>query len=80
MKDVTIMDYVSMDHANVYLDGMANFVQCLDVQMTAMVTVNAKLQEVKSGIVFVSKDLLETIVKLPKKLNAMTRTIMTRMA
>ena len=80
MKDVTIMDYVSMAHVNVYPAGTANFVRCLDAQMTAMVTVNAKLQEVKSGIVFVSKDLLETIVKLPKKLNAMTRTIMTRMA
>ena len=62
MKDVTIMDYVSMDHANVYLDGMANFVQFLDVQMTAMVTVNAK-SKIKSGIVFVSQDILEIIVK-----------------
>ena len=78
MKDVTIMDYVSMDHANAYLDGTANFVQCLDVQMTAMVTVNAKLK-IKSGIVFVSQDILETIVKLFKKLNVMTMMIMTKM-
>ena len=78
MKDVTIMDYVSMDHANVYLDGMANFVQFLDVQMTAMVTVNAK-SKIKSGIVFVSQDFLETIVKLFKKLNVTTMMIMTKM-
>ena len=78
MKDVTIMDYVSMDRANVYLDGMANFVQFLDVQMTAMVTVNAKLK-IKSGIVFVSQDLLETIVKLFKKPNVTTMMIMTKM-
>ena len=79
MKDVTIMDYVSMDHANVYLDGMANFVQFLDVQMTAMVTVNAK-SKIKSGIVYVSQDFLETIVKLFKKLNVTTIMIMTKMA
>ena len=78
MKDVTIMDYVSMDHANVYRDGMANFVQFLDVQMTAMVTVNAKLK-IKSGNVFVSQDFLETIVKLFKKLNVTTMMIMTKM-
>ena len=79
MKDVTIMDYVSMDHANVYLDGMANFVQFLDVQMTAMVTVNAK-SKIKSGIVYVSQDFLETIVKLFKKPNVTTMMIMTKMA
>lgn len=78
MKDVTIMDYVSMDHANVYRDGMANFVQFLDVQMTAMVTVNAK-SKIKSGIVFVSQDFLETIVILFKKLCVMTMMIMTKM-
>ena len=78
MKDVTIMDYVSMDHANVYRDGMANFVQFLDVQMTAMVTVNAK-SKIKSGIVYVSQDFLETIVKLFKKLNVTTMMIMTKM-
>ena len=78
MKDVTIMDYVSMDHANVYLDGMANFVQFLDVQMTVMVTVNAK-SKIKSGIVYVSQDFLETIVKLFKKLNVTTMMIMTKM-
>ena len=78
MKDVTIMDYVLMDHANVYLDGMANFVQCLDVQMTVMVMVNAKLK-IKSGNVFVSQDFLETIVKLFKKLNVTTMMIMTKM-
>ena len=78
MKDVTIMDYVSMDHANVYRDGMANFVQFLDVQMTAMVTVNAK-SKIKSGIVFVSQDCLETIVILFKKLCVMTMMIMTKM-
>ena len=78
MKDVTIMDYVSMDHANVYLDGMANFVQYLDVQMTAMVMVDAK-SKIKSGIVFVSQDFLETIVKLFKKLNVTTMMIMTKM-
>ena len=78
MKDVTIMDYVSMDHANVYLDGMANFVQCLDVTMIAMVMVNVKLK-IKSGIVFVRQDLLETIVKSFKKLNVTTMMIMTRM-
>ena len=78
MKDVTIMEYVSMDHANVYRDGMANFVQFLDVQMTAMVTVNAK-SKIKSGIVFVSQDFLETIVILFKKLCVMTMMIMTKM-
>ena len=78
MKDVTIMDYVSMDHANVYLDGTANFVQCLDVTMIVMVMVNVKLK-IKSGIVFVRQDLLETIVKSFKKLNVTTMMIMTRM-